>query len=98
VNGIELFVWYRCPAEQAARVATAAERVLARVAHDCGVHGRLLQRLDAECTWMEHYALADGADRLPQLLHCMQDVWPADLPARHLERFQASAPTAATAA
>ena len=91
MSAIELFVWYRCPPDQAARVLSAAAGLLARVAHDCGVRGRLLAREDAECTWMEHYALDGGAERLAQVLDCMRQHWPADLPRRHAERFRPQA-------
>ena len=91
MSAIELFVWYRCPPEQAAHVLRAAAGLLARAARECGVQGRLLAREDAECTWMEHYVLEGGSERLAQLLDCMQQHWPADLPQRHPERFQPQA-------
>lgn len=88
MSGVELFVWYRCPAEQAALVGRAAASLLARVARDCGVQGRLLQRQEGECTWMEHYALEADPARLQGLLASMEQGWAPGLPSRHLESFQ----------
>ena len=84
---VELFVWYRATPEWSHRVVTAARQVLARAARDHGVTGRLLQRADAEYTWMEHYPLDRADDALVLEFARGLGAWEAGLPPRHAERF-----------
>lgn len=66
-----VYVYYRV--SDPARLRPAAERLLAAVAAESGIRGRLLRRADDPATWMEVYeAVADPAVFLATLCRLAQ--------------------------
>ncbi len=56
------YIYYRVPAENAARARTAVSALQRELSDMTGIGGRLLRRRDDEATWMEIYEnVQDGA-------------------------------------
>ncbi len=56
------YIYYRVPAENAARARTAVSALQRELSDMTGIGGRLLRRRDDEVTWMEIYEnVQDGA-------------------------------------
>lgn len=56
------YVYYRVPAENAARARAAVGALQRELSDSIGIDGRLLRRRDDETTWMEIYEnVPDGA-------------------------------------
>ena len=59
---LSFYIYYRVPAQNAARVRVAVGALQRELSGIAGVNGRLLRRRDDETTWMEIYEnVQDGA-------------------------------------
>ncbi len=57
------YIYYRVPAENAARARTTVSALQRELSETTGISGRLLRRRDDETTWMEIYENVPDAAR-----------------------------------
>ncbi len=60
---LSYYVYYRVPAENAARARAAVGAMQRELSEIAGIGGRLLRRRDDETTWMEIYENVADAER-----------------------------------
>jgi hypothetical protein len=60
---LSYYIYYRVPAENAARARAAVGAMQRELSEIAGIGGRLLRRRDEETTWMEIYENVADAER-----------------------------------
>jgi hypothetical protein len=60
---LSYYIYYRVPAENAARARAAVGAMQRELSEIAGIGGRLLRRRDDETTWMEIYENVADAER-----------------------------------
>ena len=60
---LSYYIYYRVPAENAARARAAVGAMQRELSEIAGIRGRLLRRRDDETTWMEIYENVADAER-----------------------------------
>ena len=60
---LSYYIYYRVPAENAARALAAVGAMQRELSEIAGIGGRLLRRRDDETTWMEIYENVADAER-----------------------------------
>ena len=70
---LSYYIYYRVPAENAARARAAVGAMQRELSEIVGIGGRLLRRRDDETTWMEIYENVADAERFEAKLGALAE-------------------------
>jgi len=70
---LSYYIYYRVPAENAARARAAVGAMQRELSEIAGIGGRLLRRRDDETTWMEIYENVADAERFEAKLGALAE-------------------------